>query len=47
MPVCSSVFSFFFSWSDVTIPDLILGSIIHFELILVQEERIGSSFNIL
>jgi hypothetical protein len=46
IPICSSVFPTA-SWSCFKVSDLILRSLIHFELILVQGERQGSSFSLL
>jgi hypothetical protein len=42
----SSVFPILFC-NTSTVSDLTLRSLIHFELILVQSERLGSSFNLL
>jgi hypothetical protein len=46
MPVCSSVFPTT-SCSCFKVSDLLLRSLIHFELILAQCERQGSSFSLL
>jgi hypothetical protein len=40
------VYSLYFSWSNFSF-DLILRTFIHFELIVVQSERLGSGFNLL
>jgi hypothetical protein len=44
MPLWSSVFPIF-SWINFTVSDLTLKSFIHFELIQVQGESVGSSFS--
>jgi hypothetical protein len=46
MPICSSVFPTV-SWSCFKVSDLILRSLNHFESILVQGEKQGSSFSLL
>jgi hypothetical protein len=43
MPVWPSVFPIF-SWINFTVSDLTLRFLIHFELMLVQGERLGPSF---
>jgi hypothetical protein len=45
IPPCSSVYPTA-SWNCFKVSDLILKSLIHFELILVQSERQGSRFNL-
>jgi hypothetical protein len=44
MPTCSSVCPIL-SYSTFTVSDLILRSLSHFEWIIVQGERLGSSFS--
>jgi hypothetical protein len=44
--ICSSVFPTVF-WSCFNVSGLILMSLIHFELIFIQGERLGSSFSLL
>jgi hypothetical protein len=46
MPMCSSIFPIL-SCSIFTVSDLTLRPLIHYELILVQAEGLGSSFNLL
>jgi hypothetical protein len=36
-----------FSWINFTVSDLTLRLLIHFELILVQDERLGPNFKVL
>jgi hypothetical protein len=36
-----------FSWINFTVSDLTIRSLIHFELMLVQGERLGPSFSLL
>jgi hypothetical protein len=46
MPIWSGMLHVY-SWVNLTISDLTLRSLIHFELMLIQGERWGSSFSLL